>query len=157
MECRHVSCHARSRHSRGALMSGLWWLEPGWKQSCCGVCGVNIWDSGGDPDHGVCFQCFSAQHEEYEDHLQAREECEKARLADLLNAEMVCRIRLHEAQRERAAAEEKCRVILDELNGLKRDAYALGFKGNIMRDDDGNRVNVLPDPRAALKGGEADE
>lgn len=36
----------------------LWWLEPGWKDALCANCGVNIWKSGGDPDHGVCFDCF---------------------------------------------------------------------------------------------------
>lgn len=32
----------------------LWWLEPGWKDATCGVCGCNIWKAGGDPDHGLC-------------------------------------------------------------------------------------------------------
>lgn len=45
-------------------MSGLWWLEPGWKQTCCGMCGQNIWNSGGDPDWGLCYPCFEAHHQE---------------------------------------------------------------------------------------------
>lgn len=43
-------------------MSYLWWLQPGWKSARCS-CGANIWDSGGDPDHGVCFDCFYAERE----------------------------------------------------------------------------------------------
>ena len=47
----------------------LWWLEPGWKNALCARCGVNIWNSGGDPDHGVCYDCFfersREQHPEY--------------------------------------------------------------------------------------------
>lgn len=39
-------------------MSDFWWMHPGWKKALCGCCGENIWDSGGDPDHGVCFDCF---------------------------------------------------------------------------------------------------
>ena len=46
-------------------MGNLWWLEPAWKSAVC-RCGVNIWDSGGDPDHGVCFQCFEANYREQE-------------------------------------------------------------------------------------------
>ena len=38
----------------------LWWMDPGWKKAVCS-CGRNIWDSGGDPDHGVCYDCFSGQ------------------------------------------------------------------------------------------------
>jgi hypothetical protein len=36
----------------------LWWLQPGWHNALCAGCGVNIWYSGGDPDHGVCYECF---------------------------------------------------------------------------------------------------
>lgn len=42
----------------------LWWLQPGWKSALCARCGVNIWDSGGDPDHGVCHDCFFEQYRE---------------------------------------------------------------------------------------------
>lgn len=38
----------------------FWWMQPGWKSAMCS-CGVNIWNSGGDPDHGVCYDCFMAQ------------------------------------------------------------------------------------------------
>lgn len=40
-----------------------WWTHPGWKETCCDDCGVNIWDSGGDPDHGVCYECFMVRWE----------------------------------------------------------------------------------------------
>lgn len=36
----------------------LWWLQPGWTDAECYRCGRNIWDSGGDPDWGQCFDCF---------------------------------------------------------------------------------------------------
>ena len=41
-------------------MSNLWWLQPGWTSALCAECGRNIWESGGDPDHGVCYDCFFA-------------------------------------------------------------------------------------------------
>lgn len=44
-------------------MSELWWLQPGWKGGCCAECGANIWDSGGDPDWGLCFEHFSQKVE----------------------------------------------------------------------------------------------
>lgn len=40
-------------------MSSLWWFEPDWKSACCANCGRNIWDTGGDPDWGLCYECFS--------------------------------------------------------------------------------------------------
>ena len=42
----------------------LWWLQPGWKSANCERCGANIWRSGGDPDHGVCHDCFFRQRSE---------------------------------------------------------------------------------------------
>ena len=42
-------------------MSDLWWLSPGWKNARCS-CGQNIWDSGGDPDWGMCYECFCESH-----------------------------------------------------------------------------------------------
>ncbi len=36
----------------------LWWLEPGWGSARC-ACGVNIQQSGGDPDWGECYECFT--------------------------------------------------------------------------------------------------
>jgi len=35
----------------------LWWLEPGWKDAICPSCGLNIWETGGDPDWGECYYC----------------------------------------------------------------------------------------------------
>ncbi len=37
-------------------MSGLWWLQDGWGAARC-ACGVNIQQSGGDPDWGECYEC----------------------------------------------------------------------------------------------------
>ncbi len=34
----------------------FWWLQPGWKDATCS-CGANIWQNGGDPDWGECFDC----------------------------------------------------------------------------------------------------
>lgn len=41
----------------------MWWMQPGWKDACCVDCGCNIWDAGGDPDHGRCYECFSEAFE----------------------------------------------------------------------------------------------
>lgn len=41
-------------------MGNLWWLEPGWTDACCMSCGANIHASGGDPDWGYCYGCFTA-------------------------------------------------------------------------------------------------
>lgn len=38
-----------------------WWLQPGWGDACCADCGVNIQSTGGDPDWGRCYECFSRQ------------------------------------------------------------------------------------------------
>lgn len=40
----------------------LWWLQPDWTSAVC-ACGRNIWDSGGDPDHGICYDCFNTRYE----------------------------------------------------------------------------------------------
>jgi len=45
-------------------MSDLWWLDKGWTSATCPNCGRNIWDSGGDPDMGICYDCFSQQYDE---------------------------------------------------------------------------------------------
>ena len=42
----------------------MWWLQPGWKAARCADCGANIWDSGGDPDHGVCHDCWHVRYED---------------------------------------------------------------------------------------------
>ena len=36
----------------------LYWLSPSWKKARCLRCGTNIWDSGGDPDWGYCYECY---------------------------------------------------------------------------------------------------
>lgn len=36
----------------------LWWLQPGWTATTCGHCGKTIWPDG-DPDWGLCYECFS--------------------------------------------------------------------------------------------------
>lgn len=41
----------------------LWWLQADWKKAIC-FCGVNIWDSGGDPDSGLCLSCFTQRQED---------------------------------------------------------------------------------------------
>lgn len=37
----------------------LWWLESGWTEARCARCGRKIWPEG-DPDHGVCYDCYFA-------------------------------------------------------------------------------------------------
>lgn len=41
----------------------MWWLQPGWKQTECAICSKNIWDTGGDPDHGLCYDCLNQKLE----------------------------------------------------------------------------------------------
>lgn len=42
-------------------MSNLWWLEPAWKETLCARCGGKIWPEG-DPDHGVCYDCYMEEY-----------------------------------------------------------------------------------------------
>ena len=42
----------------------FYWLEPGWKSATCPHCGVNIWNSGGDPDWGECYECKAARSQQ---------------------------------------------------------------------------------------------
>lgn len=58
----------------------LWWLEPGWADATCMCCGVNIKASGGDPDWGYCYGCFTAQmqHRELESLRAENERLRKA-------------------------------------------------------------------------------
>lgn len=51
----------------------LWWLEPGWTEALCGECGSKIWPEG-DPDHGVCYQCFMRQQQETEAYAEMKRE-----------------------------------------------------------------------------------
>jgi len=44
----------------------LWWMEPGWEETSCARCGRTIWPEG-DPDWGLCFECFSAAADEESD------------------------------------------------------------------------------------------
>lgn len=44
---------------------GLWWLQPGWKDARCS-CGSNIWQTGGDPDWGECFDCKVESQQSYD-------------------------------------------------------------------------------------------
>lgn len=61
----------------------LWWLEPGWKQQCCANCGRKIWPEG-DPDWGLCFDCFTAQLNEQEAAEKAyNEQAEREYMAEL--------------------------------------------------------------------------
>ena len=56
----------------------LWWLAPGWTETLCSSCGAKIWPEG-DPDCGMCVQCFTdkLEHErsmrEAEEHPAFRE------------------------------------------------------------------------------------
>ena len=50
-------------------------MQPGWKNATC-ACGTNIWDDGGDPDWGACYECMVSnsreEHsppEQYEEHV----------------------------------------------------------------------------------------
>jgi hypothetical protein len=54
----------------------LYWLEPGWTSALCSRCGANIWNSGGDPDWGECFDCFSERVYQF----QTSEQCPEQEL-----------------------------------------------------------------------------
>lgn len=62
----------------------LWWLQPGWTQACCAQCGQQIYPEG-DPDWGMCFQCFSAEMEansEVEQQYYAEMEAQAAQMVE---------------------------------------------------------------------------
>jgi len=47
----------------------MWWFDPSWRNARCTNCGVRIVDTGGDPDWGYCYDCYShmvSQQQEYE-------------------------------------------------------------------------------------------
>lgn len=55
-----MSSSGRRRSYRGDSVT-FWWMQPGWKDTLC-ACGANIWQTGGDPDWGECYDCFSRRH-----------------------------------------------------------------------------------------------
>ena len=59
-------------------MSELWWLQPGWTETCCADCGAKIWPEG-DPDHGVCFSCFGRRYDEQRREQEYYEQLERER------------------------------------------------------------------------------
>lgn len=67
-------------------------------------------------------------------------------LSEILDAEMRARQYLNDRMARRKELDEECGGALRVLNSLKRQAYRLGFTGNIMRDAYGNRVNTLSTP-----------
>lgn len=72
----------------------LYWLEPGWTSAVCPGCGCNIWNSGGDPDLGMCFDCLNAernarQQQEYPPCPQC-DICENGDAVTAINNYAVC-------------------------------------------------------------------
>jgi hypothetical protein len=57
---------------------GLWWLQEGWADATCAVCGVNIKSTGGDPDWGLCWPHMQQQVEQNEHDRQMVREAEAA-------------------------------------------------------------------------------
>jgi len=59
-------------------MSSLWWMEPGWEETCCSYCGAKIWPMG-DPDWGLCCSCYGQQLQQRHDEEERyrRDEVEK--------------------------------------------------------------------------------
>lgn len=55
-------------------MSDLYWLQPGWTSALCCSCGCNIWNAGGDPDHGLCPSCWDQSYQQ--EHQQPEPEHE---------------------------------------------------------------------------------
>jgi len=54
----------------------LWWLQPGWTSARCGNCGVNIYAAGGDPDHGLCPECWEESHRQAHPEPQPMPRCD---------------------------------------------------------------------------------
>lgn len=63
-------CHQIENNQTGATAASrffdqeayVYWLRPEWKDTCCPHCGRNIWQTGGDPDWGECYDCRHARH-----------------------------------------------------------------------------------------------
>ncbi len=81
----------------------LWWLQPGWTSAEC-ACGQNIWKSGGDPDWGECYDCFSNRHQpQPEPPGPPCDVCGKAEAVTGVNGRGVCsEVCAVEAQKEGA-------------------------------------------------------
>lgn len=58
-------------------MNSFYWLDPSWEKATCAHCGQNIWDSGGDPDHGLCHECWWNQHRKNVEHREREYEMRK--------------------------------------------------------------------------------
>lgn len=74
----------------------LWWLEKGWTQTCCARCGKKIWPEG-DPDWGLCYDCFNEkinaekdEHRYYEEAIPMCDICKTARAVTDVNGYHVC-------------------------------------------------------------------
>lgn len=65
----------------------LWWLQPGWANASCGMCGAHIQRSGGDPDWGLCWPCMQAQTERNQSERRMYAEQEAAYYAEMAGAE----------------------------------------------------------------------
>lgn len=55
----------------------LWWLQPGWTDTCCMSCGAKIWPDG-DPDWGYCYECFSDRQQRESHSVSRCDICKKA-------------------------------------------------------------------------------
>lgn len=71
-------------------MSSLWWLESGWGNARCEVCGCNIKSAGGDPDHGVCPEHFDAMYPQPEPHMPQCDICGQGVAVGAVNGYGVC-------------------------------------------------------------------
>ena len=67
----------------------LWWLQPGWKDAEC-HCGCNIWDSGGDPDMGVCYDHVTGTQDEPEPPMPRCDVCGTNEAVAGINGYGVC-------------------------------------------------------------------
>lgn len=64
----------------------LWWLQPGWTETCCARCGARVWPDG-DPDWGVCLPCFDDEQNQRAEAEHYREQ-EAAYLQAAMDAEI---------------------------------------------------------------------
>lgn len=67
----------------------LWWLQPGWRETECGQCGRRIWPEG-DPDWGLCCDCFTRHLEEQQQQSERCDVCGQANAVTMTNGRAVC-------------------------------------------------------------------
>lgn len=74
----------------------LWWLQPGWKETPCSLCGATIWPEG-DPDWGLCARCFDQRHDRESEQAPTCDVCHQHPAIASAAGKAVCSVECHEA------------------------------------------------------------